>query len=109
MIFILFLVKAPLDDNLISNNELSKLKLEYVIKKAVFLAPKVYCLVTESDKFIYKVKGLSHNGPTLCFSDFENLLFKDSKLEINQDKWFKSLDQNVITIKEQLWRHLAPR
>ena len=109
MIFILFLVKAPLDDNLISNTELGKLKLEYVIKKAVFLAPKVYCLVTESDKFIYKVKGLSHNGPTLCFRDFENLLFKDSKLEINQDKWFKSLDQNVITIKEQLWRHLAPR
>ena len=66
-------------------------------------------LVTESDKFIYKVKGLSHNGPTLCFSYFENLLFKDSNLEINQDKWFKSLDQNVITIKEQLWRHLAPR
>ena len=51
----------------------------------------------------YKVKGLSHDGPTLSFNDFESLLNRDSKLEIKQEKWFKSLDQNVITIKEQLY------
>ena len=79
MIFILFLVKAPLDDNLISNTELGKLKLEYVIKKAVFLAPKVYCLVTESDKFIYKVKGLTHNI-NLNMTDFEHLLIKNNSM-----------------------------
>lgn len=102
-------IGAALDDNLISNTELGKLKLEYVIKKAVFLSSKVYCLITDSDALIYKVKGLSHGatgsqaGPTLSFSDFETLLAKDSKLEINQEKWFKSLTHDVITIKEQLY------
>lgn len=56
-------IGTPLDDNLISNTELGKLKLEYVIKKAIFLAPKVYYLITESDELIYKVKGLSQDVP----------------------------------------------
>lgn len=95
-------VDKPLDDYLVSNTELGKLKLEYVIKKAVFLAPKVYCLITEDNKLIYKVKGLTHDIK-LSFNDFENLLIKDSNLEILQDKWFKSLDKSVLTIKEQLY------
>ena len=28
---------------------------------------------------------------------------KDSKREISQEKWFKSLEHNIITIKEQLY------
>lgn len=90
-------INKGLNESLVSNTELGKLKLEYVIKKAVFLAPKVYCLITESDRFIYKVKGLSHNI-NLSLNDYETLLAKDSKLEINQEKWFRTLSQDVITI-----------
>ena len=37
------------------------MKLENVLTKAIFLAPKVYYLETENGKVIYKVKGLSHD------------------------------------------------
>lgn len=49
----------PLSDNLVGTS-LGQLKLEYVIKKAVFLAPKVYALITEDGKEIIKVKGLTN-------------------------------------------------
>jgi hypothetical protein len=52
---------------------------------AIFLSPKVYCLVTENDELIYKVKGLSHDIP-LTFEDFENLLNKNAILKKHQTK-----------------------
>jgi len=41
---------------------LGLLKLEHVCKDAVFLAPKVYALLTEGNKLIMKVKGLSNES-----------------------------------------------
>ena len=32
-----------------------------------------------------------------------NLLVKDSSLEVSQDKWFRSLTEGTISIKEQLY------
>jgi len=48
---------VPLPDWMVGT-ELGQVKLEYVVKKAVFLAPKVYALVTEDGQEIIKVKGL---------------------------------------------------
>jgi len=42
--------------------ELGQLKLEHVITKAVFLAPKVYGLVDIDGNEIIKVKGMIHGG-----------------------------------------------
>jgi DNA polymerase type B, organellar and viral len=53
-------LEKPLNSTFISETVLGKLKLENICTKAIFLSPKVYCLLTESDQFIYKVKGLSH-------------------------------------------------
>jgi len=61
------------------------MKLEYLIDKAIFLAPKVYYLETENGKVIYKVKGLSHKIE-LNKDDFNNLLFKESTLQKLQIK-----------------------
>src|SRR6202034_593024 len=36
---------------------LGQFKLEYVVKRAVFLAPKVYALITDSGEEIVKIKG----------------------------------------------------
>jgi hypothetical protein len=74
-----------LDDNLISNKTLGKLKLENIAKKAIFLSPKVYCLNLISDEIIYKAKGLKHEVD-LNINDFENLLTKNFSLEKNQTK-----------------------
>lgn len=63
---------SKIDPNLIDNKMLGKLKLENTCEKAIFLSPKVYCLLTDEGKFIYKVKGLKHDVE-LTMDDFENL------------------------------------
>jgi hypothetical protein len=76
---------SGLNENLISDMKLGKLKLEHVCKKALFLGPKLYCLLTDSNEFIHKVKGLKHEIE-LTFEDFENLLTKDFSIEKTQVK-----------------------
>jgi hypothetical protein len=76
---------SDIDESLIDNKTLGLMKLEHICKKAIFLTPKVYCLETLDDEFIYKVKGLKHEVE-LTKNDFENLLFKESFLQKFQDK-----------------------
>jgi hypothetical protein len=76
---------SDIDESLIDNKILGKMKLEHICKKAIFLTPKVYCLLTETNEFIYKVKGLSHDVP-LTFKDYEKLLIKDVLIEKTQEK-----------------------
>jgi DNA polymerase type B, organellar and viral len=71
-------INKPLQDSMIGS-ALGLMKLENVINKAVFLAPKVYALITNDGKEIVKVKGLSHDVISkLTFNDLEVLLIKDS-------------------------------
>lgn len=92
----------PLDPSLIDDKMLGQMKLEHVCKKAVFLAPKLYCLLTEDNKLIHKVKGLSHDIK-LTFNDFESLLYKDSFIEKSQVKWRKSLSDAHIRVLNELY------
>jgi phage antirepressor YoqD-like protein len=84
--------------DMISSKGIGKLKLESVSKKAIFLAPKVYYLNTVDDHEIFKVKGLKKDV-TLSKEEFESLLFKETILIKNQDKWFKSISNGNIEIK----------
>jgi hypothetical protein len=95
-------INKPLPKEMISNTILGKMKLEYIIDKAIFLAPKVYYLETENGKVIYKVKGLSHKIE-LNKDDFNNLLFKESTLQKLQIKWRKFLNEGHIQILEQMY------
>jgi DNA polymerase elongation subunit (family B) len=60
---------SDIDESFISNTILGKLKVENICDKAIFLGPKLYCLLTESGKFIHKVKGLNRDV-SLEFKDF---------------------------------------
>jgi hypothetical protein len=73
-------------------------KLENLLEKTLFLAPKVYYLITETGKHIYKVKGLSHKVE-LNYKDFESLLYKQSFLEKIQTKWRKNLSEGNTSPK----------
>lgn len=55
------ITNKPLKNSLVGNL-LGQFKLEYVIDKAVFLAPKVYGLITESGEQIIKIKGLTKDA-----------------------------------------------
>jgi len=93
---------SNLDESFISNKILGKLKLEHVIKTAIFLSPKVYYLETRDNKIIYKVKGLKHEIE-LSKNDFKALLYKDNYLVKSQVKWFRHIDQGNISVIEQLY------
>jgi len=93
---------SEIDKSFIDPKILGKLKLEYVCDKAIFLTPKVYCLLTTSGDFIFKIKGLTKNVD-LSFQDFHKLLTKDSLLTRKQEKWFRNLSEGKITILEQIY------
>jgi hypothetical protein len=82
---------------------LGLLKLEYVIDKAVFLAPKVYGLITSDGDEIIKIKGITPDAikkEDLHISDLESLLYQDSIREFNQEKWFKNIKTGTITVSD---------
>jgi len=108
-------INKSLDDSFVSSNQLGKLKLEYVVNKAIFLASKVYALQTDTN-FISKIKGyhikkslkVTDNSieivdNSIPMTDFDNLLYKNSSLEINHEKWYKSLEDSTITVKDQIY------
>lgn len=93
---------SELDDSFIDSKLLGKLKLEYECEEAVFLGPKTYCLKT-NEGLITKVKGLK-NIENLTLQDFKDLLQKDFYKDESHKKWFRSLEEGKITIKEQIYR-----
>ena len=98
----IFFTDSYIDESLIDNKVLGKLKLEHVCDKAIFLTPKVYFLETVDNKTIYKVKGLKHEIE-LSIKDFEKLLFKDALIEKTQTKWFRNLTEGKIDILNEIY------
>lgn len=93
---------SDLDPKFLSETILGKLKLENVCTKAIFLAPKLYCLKTGDDKVIYKVKGLKHEI-AMTMNDFELLLNKNTTLEKTQEKWMKNLSEGHIKLLNSIY------
>jgi hypothetical protein len=91
-------INKPLPDHMIGN-ELGQMKLEHTIKKAIFLAPKVYGLVDINDNEIIKAKGLTKDSiKNLKVSDLELLLRKDITKIFTQEKGYKSLFNANINV-----------
>lgn len=63
-------IKLPND---IVGNELGKFKLEYRIKRAIFISSKIYLLELENGSYIKKAKGIKRDSLTL--KDYEDLYF----------------------------------
>lgn len=95
-------ISKPLSKDIVNDKILGKMKLENILKKAIFLAPKVYFLKTIDNKLIYKVKGLSHDIK-LTLKDFENLLIKESWLKKIQTKWRKNFSEGHINVLDELY------
>ena len=95
-------INTPLSNEFVDEKILGKMKLEYILEDAIFLAPKVYHLETQDKEVIYKVKGLKHEIE-LSRSDFESLLYKDVHLKKFQDKWIRNLSKGYIEIINELY------
>jgi hypothetical protein len=95
-------IDSPLPENFVGK-ALGQLKLEYIIKNAVFLAPKVYALVTEEGKEIIKIKGVKPEAITaenLTFDTLTNLLIQNAHKEFTQEKWHKNVMDGSITVSD---------
>jgi DNA polymerase type B, organellar and viral len=95
-------IDRPLSEDFVSNLILGKMKLENICKEAIFISPKVYFLINNENKTIYKVKGLSHNIE-MTIGDFDSLLLKESFLKKYQTKWIKNLSEGHISLLKQLY------
>jgi hypothetical protein len=98
-------INKPLPDSMVSEMELGKMKLEFISNKAIFLAPKVYGYLTKTNEEIIKIKGLTKETikNNITLENLKQLLIKDNKLEAKQTKWFKSLTEGQINLKEQIY------
>jgi len=93
----------PLPPHMIGT-ALGQVKLEHIISKAVFLAPKVYGLITEDNEEIIKVKGLSKDTiKNIKFADLEQLLIKDTSKVFTQEKTQKQLFKSNITVLDTIY------
>lgn len=87
--------------------DMGQLKLECVINRAVFLAPKAYFLELENGDSIVKIKGLNQNNLSdvhkdkLNLTGFINLLQKDSALKLDQEIWAKNREESTVNILQQ--------
>ena len=93
-------VDRPLDEALVGPL-LGQFKLEYIIKRAVFLAPKVYGFITADNEEVIKIKGIKNEMlKDIHINDLEELLYLDSSRVFTQEKWMKSYQEGDITIKD---------
>jgi len=96
----------PLNEELVGN-KLGQLKLECTIDKAVFLAPKIYALVTIEGKEIIKVKRLKPEViDNLHLTDLDVLLIKDTTRVFTQENWFKSIIKGEITTNDIIYKFI---
>ena len=94
----------------IIGSKLGQLKLEHVIEKAVFLAPKAYYIENDKREKIIKVKGLNanvvkelSNSDILNLDTFIKILYKNSEEIVSQKKSIKNLLDGSLDIIEQTY------
>jgi hypothetical protein len=80
---------------------LGQLKLEYNIRKGIFLAPKVYSLITNEGKIVTKIKGFKESN--IGFDVFDTLLYKGNTASLKHEKSFKDFSKGEIEIKKQAY------
>jgi hypothetical protein len=83
---------------------LGLMKLEDVFKEAVFIAPKVYGGITDNNEDITKARGVKKWK--ICYWDLKKMLHLDHII-ITQEKFFRSITQSTIEVKEQIFRLAA--
>lgn len=79
--------------------ELGQMKIEHVFEDAVFLGPKMYGGITKDYEYV-RIKGLKNPIP---FKNLKLLLYKDSKLEISQEKWYSDVSNGKFHVKDEIY------
>ena len=97
-------LNKPLNEEFVGT-DLGKLKLEHIWEKAIYISNKAYIGINSEGEIYRKLRGIKVNSKEfknnlIDIQDLENLLIKDSKLEVHQERWFKSFKNSNIETKE---------
>ena len=97
-------IDAPLPVELVGT-KLGQMKLEYMVNRAVFLAPKVYGIEDVNGNTKIKIKGVTDESmKSINVNSLEKLLIENESLEFNQFKWFKKVLEGNISIESMVYR-----
>jgi len=88
----------------IIGSKLSEWKLETIYLKALFLALKVYCGITNLSYSIFKVKGINIKKSPITFEQLKSLIKKGERLELPNEKWYRNLGKGTIEIKQEVYK-----
>jgi hypothetical protein len=91
-------IEGDIDSNLIGDG-LGQMKLEHEFNDAVFLAPKTYGGITDDYEYV-RIKGLKN---PIKFVELKTLLAKNSKLEIEQEKWYRDISNGMFHIRNEIY------
>jgi hypothetical protein len=95
---------TQLPDELVGT-KLGQVKLEHVIKRGIFLAPKVYGIEDENGNSTIKIKGVTSKATEdINLDKLERLLIENELLEFKQFKWFKKVLEGNINIEEVIYK-----
>lgn len=92
---------SPLPDEEVSSTELGKMKLEYKIKKGIFLAPKSYMIHTVDDQYVMKHKGAAKSfvDPEWFASQYKDL---SRSATVNTFSFFRIDWKNLNIAKKEM-------
>jgi hypothetical protein len=71
-----------LPEHKVDSKKIGLFKLEKTYKKALFIAPKVYCLLERNNNEIIKFKSLNQKNLLLTYNYLKKYLIKDTVLEV---------------------------
>jgi len=91
-------IDKPLD-SIHVGDELGQMKLEHIFTNALFLSPKFYGGQTENYEYV-RIKGLKN---PIKFDEIKKLLIKNTKIEIEQEKWYSDISNGYFHIKNELY------
>lgn len=88
-----------LDPKYISETAIGKFKLERILKRAIFLTPKFYggILLNKENKYTEYVKNKGLKYP-IEFNKLYRLLYKNNKIQLEQEKWFRDISGATIKV-----------
>jgi hypothetical protein len=90
-----------LDSKYISETAIGKFKLERIFKRAIFLTPKFYggIILNKENKYTEHVKNKGLKNP-IRFNKLYQLLFKNNKIQLEQEKWFRNISEANIKVNK---------
>lgn len=88
-----------LPESFVDPKELGKLKLEYIISEAFFIADKTYAIKTIDGKIVKKAKGF--NSDLLSFDDYEKMYNQESLNNTIRTSSMRNYAKGCVRIKDQ--------